>query len=59
MVIHEAVIIQVGIADGSEFRRPEFDKEMMPFLDNRGDIAEIAEEVVNLSDLDVTIIVEI
>lgn len=59
MVIHEAVVIQVGIADRSEFRRPEFDKEMMPFLDNRRYIAEIAEEVVNLSDLYVAIIVEI
>ena len=34
VVIHEGMIVEIGIADRGKFHGPEFDKEMMPFLDD-------------------------
>ena len=59
MIIHEVVMVEVGKANRGEFHWSKFDKEMMPFLDDGGDVTKIAEEVVNLPSLYVTIIVEI
>lgn len=46
-VPHERFLIEIGTGNRCEFNRPEFDVYLFVFLSNEGDIAEIAEKVVD------------
>lgn len=54
VVVVEGLSVQVGVGDRCELKRPEFDGNWLFFLDNTGDVAEVAEEVIDTSDVHVS-----
>lgn len=47
------MLVEIGEGDGREFNSPKLDVDQVPFLANAGHVSEIAEEIVDVPDLQV------
>lgn len=53
-ISHKIVFVEIGERDSCELEGSEFDVDGLPFLADAGYVAEIAEKIVDVSDLDVS-----
>lgn len=47
------MLVEIGERDSRELNGPKFDIDQVPFLANTGHVTEIAEEIVDVPDLQV------
>lgn len=52
-VAHKIFFVEIGSGNGSKFDGAKLDESSFVFLGDEGDVAEIAEQIINASDADI------